>query len=139
MIPLNTNEALQILKENGYKHTKQREVLLDLLENHDQYVSVKQLWANFKEEFPGASYDTAYRNLYKMAELEILESTTLDGEKHFRFHCETHGHHHHFICTECGKTTPINMCPMDNVKENLPNHEIENHKFEVYGHCPACK
>ncbi|KGX85121.1 Fur family transcriptional regulator [Pontibacillus litoralis] len=135
---MNTTKALHILKDNGYKHTKQRKKLLHLLQLYDQYLSVKQIWTDFQEDFPGASYDTVYRNLYTLSELGIIESTQLNGEKHFRFHCDTHGHHHHFICTDCGKTSPIDICPMDDVRGMLPEHQIENHTFEVYGKCPRC-
>ena len=49
-------------------------------------------------EFPQLSYDTIYRNLYTFVQLNILEETELNGEKLFRFRCQNHGHHHHFIC-----------------------------------------
>lgn len=135
---MNATQALKLLKENGYKHTKQRIRLLELLDKQEQYLSVKHLWGDFQVDFPGASYDTVYRNLYTLSELGILETTTLDGEKHFRFHCETDGHHHHFICTTCGKTNAIDICPMDAVTDQLPEHQIEHHTFEVYGKCPSC-
>ncbi|MCD5322409.1 MULTISPECIES: Fur family transcriptional regulator [Pontibacillus] len=135
---MNSTKALNVLKDHGYKHTKQRKKLLDLFDQYDAYVSVKDLFEVFRLDFPGASYDTVYRNLYTLAEIGILETTTLDGEKHFRFHCDTHGHHHHFICTSCGKTSPINLCPVEDVVSTLPGHQIENHKFEVYGKCPSC-
>ncbi|KGP92157.1 Fur family transcriptional regulator [Pontibacillus chungwhensis BH030062] len=136
---MNSTRALEVLKEHGYKHTKQREKLLTLLDQHDDiYVSVKQLWEEFSEDFPGASYDTVYRNLYTLADIGILETTSLDGEKQFRFHCDTSDHHHHFICTACGKTSAIHLCPVEDVALSLPGHQIDNHKFEVYGKCPAC-
>jgi len=68
----------------------------------------------------------------------ILEETELTGERHFRMHCEPGVHHHHFICTLCGKTRSIPDCPMDLIAVNLPNYEVEGHKFEVYGRCPMC-
>jgi len=136
---MNVDKALQILKENGYKHTKQREKLLEILAPQEQYISAQNVWKNLQKEFSGASYDTVYRNLYTMAELSILEYTVLNGEKHFGFHCETHGHHHHFICKTCGTMIPIEVCPIDKVETTLPNYQIDNHLFEVYGQCPTCQ
>lgn len=138
MIHMNADKALQILKEHGYKHTKQRETLLNLLSDTDKHISAIDLWKQFKEVFPGASYNTVYRNLYTMVELEIVETTTIEGEQHFFFHCKEHGHHHHFICKNCGDMFPIDLCPMDRVKETMPQFQIENHSFEVYGKCPDC-
>ncbi|TGB03930.1 Fur family transcriptional regulator [Halobacillus salinus] len=130
--------ALERLREKGYKRTKQRERMLEIFTNQDQYIAAKDILKTFQEDFPGVSYDTIYRNLYLLTDEEILEATELGGEKHFRLSCDTHGHHHHFICTACGKTKSIEFCPMDKVQDNLQGYDIENHKFEIYGKCPAC-
>ncbi|MCP8616144.1 transcriptional repressor [Salirhabdus salicampi] len=126
------------MKDNGYKQTKQREKLLKLFQQKEEYMPVKEIFEQFQEDFPGASYNTIYRNLYALVDIGILESTQLNGEQHFRFHCDTVGHHHHFICTECGSTSPIDICPMEEVSGRLNGFEIQNHKFEVYGKCPSC-
>ncbi|WP_082235056.1 Fur family transcriptional regulator [Halobacillus massiliensis] len=130
--------ALQKLKTSGYKKTKQRERILEILIEHDQYIAAKTILKQIQKDFPGVSYDTVYRNLYLLTEEEILESTDLSGEKHFRMGCDTKGHHHHFICTDCGKTKSIDFCPMESLNENLRGYDIENHKFEIYGKCPVC-
>lgn len=135
---MNKNKALRILKENGYKQTKQREKLLQIFQENNQYLAARQILENFRLEFPSASYNTVYRNLYSLAEIGILEETNLNSEKHFRFHCEANGHHHHFICTTCGDISPIDVCPISQVSDKLPNHVINSHKFEVYGICPSC-
>jgi len=138
MVFVNTERALTILKENGFKQTKQREKLIDIFLEKDQYMPVKEVLKEFQQDFPSARYDTVYRNLYTLKDLNILESTMFNGEQLFRLHCDTLGHHHHFICTECGKTSPIEVCPMDTVQQSLPGYEISNHKFEVFGLCPGC-
>ncbi|MCA1022330.1 Fur family transcriptional regulator [Halobacillus litoralis] len=135
---MNVETALQRLKEKGYKRTKQRERMLKIFAGQDQYIAAKDILKEFQEYFPSVSFDTVYRNLYMLTEVDILESTELGGEKHFRLSCDTDGHHHHFICTDCGKTKSIAFCPMEKVNENLKGYDIENHKFEIYGKCPQC-
>ncbi|MFQ3546187.1 Fur family transcriptional regulator [Halobacillus rhizosphaerae] len=130
--------AFNKLKEKGYKRTKQREKILEIFVAQDQYIAAKVILKEIQADFPGVSYDTIYRNLYLLSEEEILEATELGGEKHFRLSCDTHGHHHHFICTDCGKTKSIHFCPMERMNESLPGCQIENHKFEIYGKCPEC-
>lgn len=130
--------AIQLLKEKGYKHTKQRERILEIFVSQDQYIAAKDILKMIQEDFPNVSYDTIYRNLYLLSDEELLEATELNGEKHFRLACESSGHHHHFICTECGKTKSLDFCPMTTIQDDLSGYAIENHKFEIYGTCPQC-
>ncbi|MUK89976.1 transcriptional repressor [Ornithinibacillus sp. L9] len=135
---MNIAEAIELLKEHGYKTTGKRKDILTFFEEADGYRTAKDLIQYLEESYDGISFDTVYRNLHLYNEVGILETTELNGEKHFRMNC-THHHHHHFICKDCGKTKEIEVCPMNEVKKTLHNYAIEDHKFEIYGLCPKCQ
>lgn len=138
---LSVKHALQILKDSGKKHTQTREKMLHYLAQSNRYVSAKEVHLNLLKESSRLSQDTVYRNLHEFSEIGILEETELNSEMHFRFHCSAPGsnhHHHHFICTVCGSTKEINLCPMDFIQEQLPGCLIEDHRFEIFGKCEAC-
>jgi Fur family zinc uptake transcriptional regulator len=90
-----------------------------------------------KKEYPSLSFDTIYRNLNLFEQLHILEATQIEEERIFRMACD-HGHHHHLICTTCGKTKLVEVCPMDVLEQAPPGFEITGHKFEIYGICEMC-
>ncbi|WP_099159974.1 Fur family transcriptional regulator [Virgibacillus ndiopensis] len=135
---MNINEAIDLLKEKGYKTTGKRKDILTFFEQADGYRTAKDLIQHLETTYEGISFDTVYRNLHLYNEVGILETTELNGEKLFRMNC-THHHHHHFICKDCGKTKEIDVCPMEEVVSELANYDIEGHKFEIYGVCPACQ
>lgn len=136
---MNITRAWEILKDNGYKKTDKRELILTMFSETTKYLTARDLLAVLKPQFPGMSFDTIYRNLATFVELGILEETELNGERNFRMHCESDHHHHHFICRDCGDVKELSLCPMDLLGENLPGYSIEAHKFEIYGKCPSCQ
>ncbi|WP_275469736.1 Fur family transcriptional regulator [Vagococcus intermedius] len=140
MRSMHLEEALKVMKTQGFKYTKKREAMLQFLIEEDKYTSAKEVYDFMSDDYAGISYDTIYRNLHDFSKIDLLEVTELNGEKKFRFHCSHQhiGHHHHFICTECGATREIRMCPMDYFKEQLSGCEIESHRFEIFGKCEKC-
>lgn len=135
---MNTKQAIKLLQNHHHKVTKRRKDLLKYFERSDGYRSAKEVMEHLEAIHPTISFDTIYRNLHLYHSLKILESTDLQGEKHFRMNC-TLDHHHHFICNDCGKTKKIPSCPMDEIQQLLKNYFVEDHKFEVYGLCPRCQ
>jgi Fur family transcriptional regulator, zinc uptake regulator len=136
---MNVTRAWEILKENGYKKTDKRELILNMFSETTKYLTARDLLTVLKPQFPGMSFDTIYRNLATFVELGILDETELNGERNFRMHCESDHHHHHFICRDCGNVKELSLCPMDLLGEKLPGYIVEAHKFEIYGKCPNCQ
>lgn len=135
------SDALNALKSEGFKTTKKREDILRFLFDQDKYISAKEVYQHMNEKYSGISYDTIYRNLNDFATFDVIEVTDLNGEKKFRFHCchDSHMHHHHFICTNCGSTREIAICPMDYFQDQLVGCEITGHRFEIFGICDKCR
>ena len=114
------DEAWRILQDKQFKRTKNREYYFTFFFENDRYLTALKLRDFMEADNPGISFDTIYRNLATFAELGILEETDLTGERHFRMQCDPGVHHHHFICTACGKTRSIPHCPMEMITVNLP-------------------
>jgi Fur family transcriptional regulator, zinc uptake regulator len=136
---VNYREALDTLKRHGYKYTGKRESMVQLFNRKDRYLTAKEVLEEMQKEYPGLSVDTVYRNLSLFEELGIVEGTEWEGERRYRFHCGGDHHHHHLICTECGRTKQLNLCPMNAILGEPEGFEITGHKFEIYGTCSNCQ
>jgi Fur family zinc uptake transcriptional regulator len=89
--------------------------------------------------YSGLSFDTVYRNLRLLHELNVLEQFVFEDGVKFRVRCREEVHHHHLICLDCEKTVPIKYCPMEKLPEMVGDFQIVRHKFEIYGYCSACR
>ncbi|SHE89169.1 zinc uptake regulator, Fur family [Seinonella peptonophila] len=135
---MDLNQALTILKENGYKYTGKRELLVNIFQEQGRYLTAKEVLDYMQSDFPGLSFDTVYRNLSLFEDLGIIEATEWNGERRYRFQCDGETHHHHLICTRCGRTQTLQVCPMQAILGQPDNFEITGHKFEIYGICSGC-
>jgi Fur family ferric uptake transcriptional regulator len=72
--------------------------------------------------------------------LNILCRVMLDGGSlHYRV--STRGHHHHLVCSDCGRVEDFTKCDVGPLVSELAkamNYEIAGHWLEVYGRCHAC-
>ncbi|SFM12745.1 zinc uptake regulator, Fur family [Gracilibacillus orientalis] len=135
---MNISDVLNILKKERYKLTRRRERMLEIFVEENRYLSAKDILKLIVKDYPYLSVDTIYRNIKLFEELNIIESTELKGNKHYRFK-NSDEHHHYIICADCGATKNINMCPMDVISNTPEGFTITHHKFEVYGYCDGCR
>lgn len=136
---MNLEEALEVMREAGYKDTKKRRDMIEVFVKQNRYISAKILQQHLLPLYPQISFDTIYRNLSTFESVGIIERTELNGERHYKIGCTGHNdHHHHFICYRCGKTTVLDDCPINIFAKQLPNYQITEHKIELYGLCDQC-
>ena len=50
---MNVQEALDLLKEKGYKYTNKREDMLQLFGDSDKYLTAKNVLSALNDDYPG--------------------------------------------------------------------------------------
>lgn len=125
------------LKSKGYRLTGPRRILLGLLEkNSGKVLSAQEIYDLLSGQ--AMNFSTVFRNLEMMAEEDMLFKIDRENGVSVYGLCLNH-HHHHLICTVCGKTRCINICPMDLVDKSAWEGFIpKKHRFEIMGLCPEC-
>ena len=133
-----SNRMIQAMESKGLRITTQRRWIAELFSVSTGFVLPRQAHAYISERLPGVSYDTVYRNLRLLTEIDLIEQFDFPEGVRFKLRCGPKRHHHHLICIHCQQTFPIDYCPLDS-EINMPEaFQIISHKFEIYGLCGRC-
>ncbi|WP_457644048.1 Fur family transcriptional regulator [Persephonella sp.] len=131
-------EKLSIPK--GYRQTKQRKAILDILEKAEFPIHAEDIFLRLKESGIDISLSTIYRNLEMLTKEGLVVKSYMMNEDKARFALPDKKNY--LVCERCGKIVIIDNCPFDKFKEELievHGFDITGHSIEVYGICPECQ
>ncbi|HEX7928325.1 MAG TPA: transcriptional repressor [bacterium] len=81
-----------------------------------------------------------YRITHRLEELGFVRKVIL-GDGVVRFEASDVGHHHHVVCTQCGRIAELDICGMEvvekYVREVLQFNQL-SHTLEYRGVCAEC-
>lgn len=125
----------------GIKLTKQRILVLELLEQTQMPLSAQEI---FQQINTGEIYlSTIYRTLDLFVERKIISKTNIviDNVSVAYYELNTNTHKHYAICTSCNKLIAMKNCPMHDFQPILDDQDFEvaGHKIEIYGTCKRCR
>jgi len=132
-------EALSLkLEARGYRVTPPRRAVLAAILQQQGHFSVDVLLHRCR----GAGRATVFRTIQLLTELGAVCRVLLDdGSLHYRLSQRTQ-HHHHLVCTGCGRVQDLDDCSVSDLVRELAGssgYEIEGHWLEFYGHCATCR
>ena len=131
-----------ILNNFGIKCTRQRELMLDILNILDIPLTVEALYLKLKEANESIDLSTVYRILELFAEKGLVIKNISSIDKKALFELNRKEHKHYVTCLKCKKNVVIDNCPLENFEKSIEkkmDFEITGHKVELYGYCPECK
>lgn len=133
------------LKENGYKLTNQRRVVLEALYKRDgEHLTAEEVHQVVKEVNPEIGLATVYRTLQLLSELGLIDKLNLDdGIVRYEIgDMETKHRHHHLICEECGSILGVEDDMLDPLEEAFfekYGFRVNDHVAKFYGICKECQ
>ncbi len=138
-------------KCNGYRMTKAREAILDILANTKDHLSAEDIYLAIHKFYPNIGLTTVYRNLEMLVNIGIVVKFDF-GEGRSKYELSDHysekGHHHHLVCKECYKVIDYSDFMKDelnflkNTENGLSqkyNFEIRDHLIQFFGICESCR
>lgn len=121
------------------KYSKQRAMIKDFLMTRKDHPTADVVYKNVRQKNPNISLGTVYRNLTLLADLgEIQRLRVGDGVDHFDADTSPH---YHFVCSECGSVTDLEMDSIENITEIAGarfDGRIAGHVTYFYGTCEHC-
>ena len=109
--------------------------VIGALKQEGRFASAQTLHQLLRKSGESTGLATVYRTLQKAAAENTVDVLRTDeGEALYRL-CET-GHHHHLICTSCGKTVEVEEWANNMAKEN--GFRQVRHVVELFGTCAKC-
>lgn len=127
------------LKESGYKLTRQRRAIIEVLLSNEQLMTAMELLKKVKKVSPTVSHDTLYRNLELLSSINVVNRIPARGGDLFELNRH---HHHHFVCVSCNEVTCLKNCPIgpEHLAEACENgFEVLYHNFVLSGYCIKCQ
>jgi Fe2+ or Zn2+ uptake regulation protein len=131
------------LREKGIRLTRQRRVILEVMDNAEQHLDVDQILARAQKMDPAVHLVTVYRTidlLKKEGLIDELDLLHLRGDRHYY---ETHGprDHIHVACLRCGKVREFESRLYEQLKEQIARDfemQVTVSRTEVGGICNDC-
>jgi Fur family ferric uptake transcriptional regulator len=127
-----------VLAANGHRLTASRRSVVEAALQSDDLFSV----ADVQRLVPRIGRATVFRTVRLLVDLDLVCRVRLeDGSLRYRLRAAA-DHHHHLVCTGCGSVEDFSDCGVDAVSKALAgrtNYEIQAHRLELYGLCPACR
>jgi len=132
------------LKDRGVRLTRQRKLLLDLIDNSGLHLDADTLYQMAHLKDPKLNRVTVYRTLKLLKESGLVDELDLahfDGEKHY-YETRLKQEHAHIICLRCGRVEELFGEQLQALRREVQTQfgfEIAFARTEVGGYCSHCQ
>jgi len=132
------------LKEKGVRLTRQRQILLELIDRTGGHLDAEQLFRLAKQKDPKLNRVTVYRTLKMLKQGGLVDELDLmhwEGEQHY-YESRSKREHAHVICLRCGKVEEFFGDPLQRLRRQIESHfgfQILLARTEVGGYCAHCQ
>jgi Fur family transcriptional regulator, ferric uptake regulator len=138
-----TGHLTKTLSERGIRLTRQRRLILQVMDEAEQHLDVDQIFDRAKRIDSGVHLVTVYRTielLKKQGLIDELDLLHLRGDRHYY---ETHGprDHIHVACLRCGKVREFESRLYEQLKSQIEKDfgmKVTISRTEVGGYCAEC-
>ncbi len=143
-MPGSPKNAKATVSPGGLRLTRQRQILLDLIDKTGRHLDAESLFQMAREKDPKLNRVTVYRTLKLLKEGGLVDELDLmhqAGEQHF-YETRRKQEHAHVICLSCGKVEEFFGEPLQRLRRQVETHfgfQIVLARTEIGGYCSHCQ
>src|SRR3954454_21401978 len=132
------------LKDKGVRLTRQRQILLELIDQSGEHLDAEKLFHMAQEKDPKLNRVTVYRTLKLLKEGGLVDELDLmhyGGDQHY-YETRLKQEHAHVICLRCGKVEEFFGEPLQKLRRQVESHfgfQIVIARTEIGGYCSHCQ
>jgi Fur family peroxide stress response transcriptional regulator len=139
MLRKSKEAILKELKIAGYRITKQRHTIIEIIADRQDHPSVRQIYNKIALNNPDISLATVYNTLNMLVDMKLLKE--LDFEKTDNRYETNLAPHINLVCTNCGNIIDFDYdLPVgpDIIREK-EGFVTKEHRMEYRGICKTCQ
>ncbi|MEO8463004.1 MAG: Fur family transcriptional regulator [Chloroflexota bacterium] len=136
------DSPLAALDRAGYRLTMPRRAVSDLIATRTGHFTAADLVDDAATRHLGIGRATVFRTLEILEAVGAIERIDLPSGDHAYIACEPADHHHHVVCSRCGRATDVGDAGLALVVGRIAaesGYRIDVHRLELFGLCPACR
>jgi len=135
--------ASQRLRSSGLRYTASRRAVVDILADTDRPLTIPEILA----ADTSLAQSSAYRNLTELIAAGVVHRIISGDEySHFELAEDLTSHHHHLVCTSCGRVADVTLsdeieAALDEALDQVAGaagFRAEHHRLDVIGRCGDC-
>ncbi|MFA9288945.1 MAG: Fur family transcriptional regulator [Weeksellaceae bacterium] len=132
-----TDRAKQLLQQHALRITDARLAVLIFFLKQQYPIDAQQIEEYLAKKKIKTDTATVYRMLTTFADEGLIKKVRVSDEK-LHFELADRPHHHHAICTNCGKIEDIEKCLLNQQIQLEKSFQVQDHAVEIYGLCANC-
>ncbi|MFL5955325.1 MAG: Fur family transcriptional regulator [Gaiellaceae bacterium] len=133
-----SEDASERLRAAGYRSGAARAAVIDLLEGESCCVSAADVHASLSTRVGLASVYRVLESLHDVGSVRRVDV----GDGIARYEPLRDEHHHHLVCTECGKVEAFDDAALERAirrVEAQSGYAVETHDVVLQGACDRCR
>jgi Fur family transcriptional regulator, ferric uptake regulator len=137
------SEVQQRLRTAGYRNGAARTALVDLLDTQTCCASAADLHDTLRQRGRNVGLASVYRVLDSLLESGLVQRVDVgDGVARYEPVRAAEEHHHHLVCTGCGKVEAFTDPGLERAihrVEETSGYAVDTHDVVLHGACADCQ